>query len=327
MERKIVTRKTIIKKPLKIRKTLNLNDFYEKRNKILITRAVGGLGDILMHRMMFENIKLLMPDCEIHFACPRIYHDAVSDHPFIDRLLGSEDIEPKEYIAHYNTTTACGRIEMQLAPLSAPHRTDIWSNHCGFNCSQYNMHIKFTDSEISEAKKVVSTLKDGDKPLVVFCPVSAMKNKNLLSNQTSFIVGYLKELGFSIIGLHHHSIEDLTKLNIPTAETANRTRLWMAILNEADYVIAVDTAAFHCAGGLEKPTLGVFSFVNGLVYGKYYPNIEILQGPCPLSYQGCYNWSLCPVDSSPKPCILGITEDMLKESINKLLERFPLSDK
>ncbi len=324
MDRKVVTRKTIIKKPLKLRKTLDLGEFYEKRNKILITRAVGGLGDIFMHRMMFEDIKLLMPDCELHFACPKIYHDAVRDHPFIDCLLGSETIEPKDYIAHYNTTTICGRIEMQLAPSVSPHRTDIWSNHCGFNCSSHEMHIRLSEEEQEEAKRIIRSFKTDNKPLIVICPISAMQNKNLLPSQISFIVDHLRNMGFFVLGLHHHEVDELNKVDVPTAPTAGRTRIWMAILNEADYVVTVDTAAFHCAGGLKKPVLGIFSFVNGLAYGKYYPNIEIIQGPCPVGYQGCYNWSLCPIKTSPKPCITGVTESMLVERFNKLVERFPL---
>lgn len=326
--KKAVSRKTIIKKPLKMQKTLNLSEFNEKRNKILVIRAVGGLGDILMHRMMLEDIKLLMPDCEIHFACPKIYHDALIDHPFIDKIIGSEDIEAKDYIANFNTTTVCGRVEVDLAPnITPPNRADIWSNHCGYNCTKYNMHISFTDTEIAEAREIIQNVKKDNEPLILICPVSAMKNKNLLLSQIALIDEHIKSLGFSLVGLHHEGIVELFELNIPLIETMGRLRTWMAIINEADYVITVDTAAFHCAGGLAKPTLGIFSFVNGSMYGKYYPNIEILQGPCPLRYDGCYNLSLCPVKTSPKPCITDITDVMLKERINKLIERFPLKHK
>lgn len=43
------------KRPEQIRPTIGLRDFYNKRNKILVQRSCGGLGDIPMHRMMFED--------------------------------------------------------------------------------------------------------------------------------------------------------------------------------------------------------------------------------------------------------------------------------
>ena len=148
MERKIISRRVERRRPDKLKRVLSLVDFYEKRNKILINRSVGGLGDVLMNRMMFEDIKLLMPDCEIHYACPIQYHDAVRDHPYIDKLLDPAHVDRKDYIAYYNTTTACGRTEMQFAPLSAPNnRSDIWASHCGFELTRHNMHFQITDEE------------------------------------------------------------------------------------------------------------------------------------------------------------------------------------
>ena len=70
--------------PDKLYRILSLKEFYDKRENILICRNVGGLGDILMHRMLFEDFKLAMPNCKVHFACPAHFHIVVKDHPFID---------------------------------------------------------------------------------------------------------------------------------------------------------------------------------------------------------------------------------------------------
>lgn len=316
----IVSRRAIIKRPEKIKRTLTLGEFYEKRNKVLIIRSVGGLGDIFMHRMIFEDIKRLMPDCEIHFACPMIYHDAIKDHPFIDKVLSSEKIEPRDYIAHYRTTTICGRTEMKLAPASAPHRSDIWANHCGLTLKNHDMHISFTKEELAAARGI---LKNYKKPIAAICPISAIGVKNLLPHQLRIVVEELQKRNISPMGLHNHPILELEELDVPSISTSGRLRLWMALLHEVDYAICVDTAAFHCAGGMGKPTLGVFTFVNGLAYGQYYPKAEIIQGPCPLGYAGCYNLSLCPKKDLPKPCLEGITNTMITEGIDRLFQRFP----
>ena len=277
-----------------------------------------------MHRMMFEDIKLMMPDAEIHFACPKMYHDAVKDHPFIDKLVASEEIDHREYIAHYNTTTICGRIEMQLAPKISPHRTDIWSNHCGYVCKTHDMHIHLSEQEKKEAKEKLESNRDKNGPIALITPISAMKNKNLLPHQLISTVDYLRKQGLCVIGLHNTPIPELEENKVPSICSLGNLRLWMSIINEASYTISVDTAAFHCSGGLKKPTLGIFTFVNGLAYGKYYPKVEILQGPCPLLFQGCYDWSICPTKPNPKPCITNLTIDMINTSIDNLLKKFPI---
>ena len=86
----------------------SIREFYENRNKILIIRDTGGMGDILIHRMIFEDFKRIMPDAEIHFACPTRYHSILQDHPYIDKLLNSREVNPHDYTISYNTTS-CSR--------------------------------------------------------------------------------------------------------------------------------------------------------------------------------------------------------------------------
>src|SRR5690606_29628645 len=113
------------------RPPLSIEEFHSQRKKVIVMREVGGLGDILMHRMMFEDFKRIMPDAEVVFACPEIYHEALYDHPYIDTLENSKKIDYLDYVIHYNTTSACTRHESRVAPFSDKHRSDIWANHCG----------------------------------------------------------------------------------------------------------------------------------------------------------------------------------------------------
>jgi len=42
--------------------SVSVRQYAEKKNQLLVVRGTGGLGDILMHRMLFEDFKLLLPD-------------------------------------------------------------------------------------------------------------------------------------------------------------------------------------------------------------------------------------------------------------------------
>lgn len=301
---------------------MGLREFHEKRNKILFIRGCGGLGDILMHRMMFEDFKLLMPDAEIHFACPAYYHPAVSDHPFIDKVLNTETLNRFDYNISYNTTTACGRTEMKLAPSPGPNRSDIWAEHCGISLTRHNMHFRLTDEEKQEGKRLIESVRDRSGPVVIVAPVSAMQNKNLQDKQLLALVEGIYARGCCVVGIHNNPIPAMFKKDIPVLSKLG-IRQWLGVLDQCDYVVSVDTAALHAAGGLGKPTTGVFTFVNGPAYTKYYANMEIVQGGCPLLHAGCYNWTECPDKAVLKPCLTGITADMILFKVDRMLEKYP----
>lgn len=326
VKRKIISANVQQYRPEKLTRTLSLQDFAERRNKILIIRSVGGLGDILMHRMIFEDFKRIMPDAEIHFCCPKYYHDALIDHPFIDKLLDSNNFEKNEYIVSYNTSTVCGRTEMKHAPFSGPHRSDIWANHCGLTLTSHNMHINLSKEEKEEGKRLIEKNRDRPGKTVAICPVSAMINKNLLDHQLLGLVEGLRNRGLSPFCLNNNHINVCYKNEIPLI-LENKIRYWMAVLNQADYVVSVDTASFHCAGGMKKPLVGIFTFADGEVYGKYFDFFLVQKhrnndenwtcGPC-------YNWGCCPkTDKIPKPCLTEITTEMILAAVDNMLKKWP----
>jgi len=305
------------KKTLPTKKITTLRDFYNKRNKVLVRRRTGGLGDILMHRMIFEDFKLICPDIELHFACPKQYLDAVIDHPFLDKVFDSEmlDATPdalsiNDYVCAYETTSICGRFETHMAPYSSLHRSDIWANYCGVELTKHEMHI-----QIQKKVKI-----DTDKIKVAYCPVSAMVVKNLLPGHNETILKELKKRDCYVYALHNTQLD----LDIPVINP-NSLQEWLAYIDAADYVISVDTAAYHAAGGLKKPLMGIFTFADGKVYGKYFDSVLVQKhrdngdwdcGPC-------YEWPNCPkTKKTPKPCLTEITSKMLLTGIEEMFSKW-----
>lgn len=324
-------------------------DFYNERKKILILRNTGGLGDIFMHRMIFEDFKLLMPDCHITFACPPKYFNAVSDHPFIDEIIDCKNVKycsKKQplikfitgYGEVYDTSFICNRYEMKMSPYCYKHRCDIWAEDapsiaprlvnqegelpiCGLKLTNHNMHFTISDEEKQWAKDFLRT---DDRKIIIFAPVSAMNSKNMEPHQIQPVIDALSK-DYKVYALHDLPIP---QYNIPSISCAN-IRQFIALLNEVDCVISVDTAAFHCAGGLGKPTLAIFGWADGKVYSKYYPRVVLVQkhrednpewtcGPC-------YKFTSCckvPETVSRKPCITEITSDMIMEGFYKLRDKY-----
>ena len=303
---------------------ISLKEFSEKRNTILIIRNTGGLGDILMSRMIFEDFKRAMPEIKIVFACPTSYHDAVKDHPFIDEIVDSHEVDETEYIINYNITTACGDYEHKIAPRSDKHRSDIWAEHCGLLLEHHNMHIAIPIEARQKCREILQENSNGKKN-VLFCPISAMKSKDLDAAQMNEVKDGLKERGFNVIGLHNKKINDLE--DTQQIQASNFIE-FLGYINEADYIVSVDTAALHAAGGCNKPCLGTFSWADGYVYTKYYPKCHVAQkhrltdptwtcGPC-------YIWSRCTKLSHGirKPCITELTSAYILKEFDVMTSKF-----
>lgn len=278
-----------------------------------------------MHRMMFEDIKLLSPDLQIHFACPLRYHQAVIDHPFIDMVIDSSNVDTKRYVIHFNTTTACGNYEMSIAPRADLHRSDIWAKHCGLKLLRHNMHIQFLPGEIETGRAIIENHRTRPGPIVLIVPHSAIGSKDLEDHQIQGVAQGLSQNGYCPIGLHTQPIRALVKNGFSSISQIG-IRQWMSVIQQADYLITVDTAALHCAGGLGKPTVGVFTWADGYVYCQHYPSVTVVQrhrtthpdwtcGPC-------YAWFKCQKSTkSRKPCVTELTVNEVMEGFQKMVEK------
>ena len=128
-----------------------------------------------------------------------------------------------------------------MSPMSDKSRSDIWANHCGVELQSHNMHINLEEEYILEAKREIEKYRNFDGPSVLFTPVTAMCNKNLLPYQIRGVVQGLRERGLYVFSSHFHPITELSNLKVPTL--MGGIRKWMGYVHNADYVISTDTAA------------------------------------------------------------------------------------
>jgi ADP-heptose:LPS heptosyltransferase len=184
------------------------------------------------------------------------------------------------------------------------------------------MHFQITEEEKAEGRRLIEEHRDRPGPTVAVAPISAMQNKNLSDQQLLGLMRGLQERSLCPIGLHTAPILSLLQNDIPEINQIN-LRQWLGVVNQVDYVVSVDSATFHAAGGMGKPLVGIFTFADGKVYGRYF-DFHLVQkhrddpdwdcGPC-------YNWGACTkTDRNPKPCLTEITADMILTKVDLMLE-------
>lgn len=301
-------------------KLLSVSDFVEKRKEILVLMKDSGLGDMFSYRMIFEDIKSLIPDSRIVFACPEKYFPVIEDHPFIDEIVDCEKVNKKDFIVHYDITSVCFEYEMKTHPLVDLNRSDIVSKHCGFELKNHNMHINLENKYKEEAKSKLS-----NKVNFAICPFSHCSARSMTMSQINKIKNKLDDLNINLICLHNKENREVESLGIPVWKDLN-LKQWMGAISAVDYVISADTAGFHFAGGIKKPLIGIFGPTDGKIVGKYYDFILIQKHRDEGNWDcgPCYSWFNCPKTKNvPKPCIKEINDMKLINSIDLILEKHP----
>lgn len=277
-----------------------------------------------MQRMMFEDLSTSFPSMEINYCCPEKYLKLASDHPFV-KSFAIEKTNDREYGAVYDISTACRVHESRSMGLNTLHRSDIWANHCGFNLTNHNCHMEAKN--VSYYKDCLKSINPNNLPTVLFatkstnCPFGIAKS--LTDQQVFDTCKSLIDSGYFVFTIHDSHLDLFEMMGLPQL-TNIEIESWIGMVEAADYVISIDTGTFHMAGSLGKPLVGIFSFTNGKIYGKYY-DFELVQkhrdngdwdcGPC-------YMFVNCPKSNSPvKPCMKELTSEDIMKAFRKIIEK------
>ena len=313
-------KKSYIEKPV-----LTIKQFHEMRNNVLLFHDKGGLGDVLMHRMLLNDMKNHLPDVNFTVACLPEYIDCTTDHPHIYNVVDSRTVNQDDYIVTFNTcVSVADRYENKNAPYYNEHRSDIWARYCGLELSSHDMNFVIDKERQNKIKKDLKSLRKNDGAFIGFAPISKMANKSLLPHQIKYILEYCKN--HNVIVFHNRKNPILENHNVSVYNTKH-LQDWICAIDNMDYMITVDTAAFHAAGGLKKPLLGIFTFANGKTYGKYYDFILVQKhrdngnwncGPC-------FVFGNCPkTNKAIKPCLSELSNDEIEDGIKKMFKKWPL---
>lgn len=308
---------------------VTLREHSERRNRVLLRRRAGGVGDILMQRMMMEDMSQTFDGLRLFFTCPDTYLFFAERNPYVSTVRLAEVID-RDYGIIYDITTACRVHESRLGGRNRTHRSDIWAAFCGCTLTNHRMHLRADDPEATKMLKESLKLRNPEgKPTVLIAPHSQNDlfgtAKSLTNLQIAGLVRHLHSTGHKVISVHNSHIEILSMLGVDQYVNVP-SETWLYLTALSDYVVTVDTGTFHMAGGLGKPMVGVFTFTDGKVYGKYYDFILVQKhrddgwdcGPC-------FVVTSCPKSDEPrKPCCTELRPKEIVAGFESARRRWPM---
>jgi len=268
------------------------SEYADRAGSILIKRSIGGIGDVLCHRMLLQDLKLAAPRCRITLAVLPQHVPLVVDHPFADAAVSTETTDPSQFDAVFDTTHTAAPVEYAIAtgkmagPM--PHRVDIWAEYVlGLRLAHHDGFIEFTPEEIAAGEKVWGNAPPGHR--VAVAPYTASKHKDWVDAMWPVVFTGLMDRQMFPFAFHSPQTTFRGCANVPPL----LLREWMAAVSQADYVITLATSMFHLANLLHKPALAIFGCEDLATFGRWFPEMVPLQrraGGDDRRWDGCPCW-------------------------------------
>lgn len=247
-----------------------------KQRRFLVTRAMGGLGDVMMMTPGLLALKRRYPKTQIEFAVPRSFHPLVQGLPGITiRDINEDQLDMRSYSRWFNLTDCpAGRAEARQYPNVKANRIESFAKAMRISKWRLRFTSGFTpfyaidDEEIRWAQEQLATLNPQGLPIIALQPFSVDSYKNW---------PYMEQLALElaeqhfVMVFHHESIQGYNHPNI--YKVLEPIRKSVAFLSMATRLVAVDSSFVHIAAAIGVKTVAIFGPTSGKVFSRYYRNV------------------------------------------------------
>lgn len=280
-------------KMLPQRSANKMPDFDKRHDNrpVLVTRAMGGIGDILMMTPGLRALSIKYPGREIHFALPKSFHPVLNNNPdIVLRDINGDVFYQEDFFAFYNLTECpASRVETTTLPNVKANRIDIFSAAMGIESAVQDkvgrkpVYI-ITQEETEWAKFFFNERGLKAEECVALQPYAADSYKNYpdmetlalhLANNQHVLVFHSEILQ----GFDHENILKIDNLPLRKA---------IALLAQCKMLIAVDSSFVHIAAALGKKTVAIYGPTDGAVFTMHYPNCTVVNGYAEANCTSCW---------------------------------------
>jgi ADP-heptose:LPS heptosyltransferase len=299
----------------------------ERRTRILITRAMGGIGDLLMMTPGLHALKKKFPNKEIHLAIPSRYFQIFQNNPDVKLIDIEEDFFSHSLYKKWFNFTDCpaSRKESRTAPKVKKSRIDIFAKAMGvkgirlFNMDRSPRYFiskdehKLADDFFERAKlngeTVIGIQLQSDE---------TYRDYPQMENLVEVLSKKFKVLLFDGYQIDGYNFENVFKIDSFGLREA------FAIAHKCDGIIAPDSSFVHFAAAFEIPTIALFGPIDGEVRTKSYSNCKFLDARDQLECLPCWRNENIPCKLTGmrnSACLESIPVNKIVFELEKLLNR------
>ena len=257
------------------------NDLTDKNQDaiILVRRMTNGLGDILMTTPALAALKKKYKNKRIEVACKKELWPALQNNPNISKLLDCNvPINPKRYYAVIDISTPCARYEsarISSGRTVQKSRVEIFAEATGVRNEITTLKPSYyiTDNERKWAQDFIAKTINSNKPKIAIGLRSAELYRDWPEEHFNEL--FLKLTPHFEIILLDHSREYQFENVIDACGFPLRKAI--AILEQCESLITVDTGLLHFGAALEIPTIAIFGPIDCIPRCKGYDKVTVIK--------------------------------------------------
>ncbi len=246
--------------------------------RILVTRAMGGIGDLLMMTPGLKALAKKYPDAEIHFAIPKSFHPILDEFDAVRLLdINEGEIDLSSYHRWINLTNCpAGRVESRQYPNVRKNRIEIFAQAMGVSkrllkrATGFQPFYRVTPEESSWAEEYLRNINPLGRPVIGVQPFAADSYKNWAHMES-----LVKDLSADnlVFLFHHEDINGFAFENV--IQVKQSFRRCAALVSQCSRLVVVDSSFLHLSGALDIPTIALFFATSGSVFTRHYANVRI----------------------------------------------------
>lgn len=298
----------------------------KKSKAVLITRAMGGIGDLLMTTPGLHALKKKHPRKELHLAIPKRYFPLFYENRDVKLIdIESDFFSQFNYSKWYNFTDCpAARGESRKAPKVKKGRIELFARALGVRGLRLKLINKMpryflTDDEKEFAKIFWQELGLlGNKVIGIQLKADeSYRNYPLMEQLVEKISQKYKVLLFDGEKIDGFDFENVIKIDSFSLRKA------FALAHKCDVIVAPDSSFVHFAAAFNKPTVAIYGPIDGKVRTKDYPNCTYVDSRKSLGCLPCWRNENIPCKLTgmrASACLEGIPVTNIVEEIEKKLK-------
>ena len=298
-----------------------------KKRGLLVTRAMGGIGDLLMMTPGFHALKKSRPDDEIQLAIPSRYFpifEGNTDVTLID--IDHDNVDCDTYKKWFNLTDCpAARLESRSAPKVTRTRIDIFAQALGLNLLERWRMDKKPRYVISASEKQFQRQFWKDHGLEGMTVVGVQIQSDEVYRDYPFMemLVHAVSRGRHVLAFDGETINGYEGQNI-TKVVGMPMRHAFALVSGCSAIVAPDSSFVHLAAALDVPCVGLFGPIDGKVRTKHYPKCKFLDVRHKIGCLPCWRNEQIPcklTNMRTSICMADISIPEIQEALNEVLTR------
>ncbi|MEL7006363.1 MAG: glycosyltransferase family 9 protein [Bacteroidota bacterium] len=272
----------------------------------------GGMGDALLSTASFKAIKEKYPDKKIRVFYLKRHRDIFLNNPYIDSLVeASFKGAPMSWVLNYFGLIDIKSINYSFTKPSRNYDKSIISvigEMLDVESKPEDLSLYLTEEEKQAGKDI---LREVMGKVIAIAPYTiSSENKLWVHSYWEELIEQMPDYTFIQLGVNQEPL-----VNGALDLRGLKLRESMAVMNQTDGFVGVDSFLAHVATALDIPSVVLFGATAVKVFGHAKNKNITLNEPCAPCYEFIAD-SKCPYS---RKCMTAIHPGMVKAAIEKKL--------